>query len=323
MSTAVQLALGVGVPDPHRSDGPTVVSLAAARTIAAVAEQVGLAAIRLVDGGPSGRTLDPTVVAGYLAGVHGGVGYVTEIPTTRHAPYNVARRVLSLDRATAGRVGIALQAGQGDEVSAVTAPVPDATDPTRRWTEYARVLTRLWESFPQSALIGDQQAGVVVDTARVTPINHEGVFYRVAGPLDGPSSRQGRPVIVADLGALDATAVAESVDVVVVDRSSAADADATVTEALGRVGRSRHDVALLGRADLAGYTPATAGTYGDELRDWAAEHRLDGVELVAKGGSDAIVTALRTVVPRLTDPASTPATLRAALGLSEVAAVLA
>ncbi|WP_433528205.1 LLM class flavin-dependent oxidoreductase [Micromonospora sp. CA-263727] len=322
MSTAVQLALAVGVPDPHRADGPAVVSLAGARTIAAVARQVGVAAIRIADGGPTGRTLDPTVVAAYLAGVHDGVGYVAEIPTTRHAPYNVARRVLSLDRATAGRAGIALRAGQGDEVSEAAAAGHDATDPARRWAEYVQVLTRLWESFPQAALVGDQQAGIVVDTALVKPINHEGAYYRVAGPLDGPSSRQGRPVVVADLGTLDAAAVAEHADVVVVDRWRAAGADAALTDALRRAGRSRHDVALLGRAELARPGPA-AVALGDELRAWAAEQRLDGVELLARGGTEQVVSALRTVVPRLVQTGAPPPTLRAALGLAEVAAVLA
>ncbi|MDG4797967.1 LLM class flavin-dependent oxidoreductase [Micromonospora sp. WMMD1082] len=322
MSTAIQLALAVGVPDPHRVDGPAVVSLAGARTIAAAAEQVGVAAIRLVDSGPPGRTLDPTVVAAYLAGVHGGVGYVAEIPTTRHAPYNVARRVLSLDRATAGRAGIALHPGQGDEVSTATAPDPDAADPSGRWAEYARVLTRLWESFPRAALVGDQQAGIVVDTALVAPIHHEGVYYRVAGPLDGPSSRQGRPVVVADLGTLDVAAIAESADIVVVDRWRAAGAHAALTDALHRAGRSRPDVALLGRAELAGYDPS-ATAFGDELRAWAAEHQLDGVELVARGGTGTVVAALRAVVPQLTEHRPSPPTLRAAVGLPEVAAVLA
>ncbi|SNS26490.1 Flavin-dependent oxidoreductase, luciferase family (includes alkanesulfonate monooxygenase SsuD and methylene tetrahydromethanopterin reductase) [Streptosporangium subroseum] len=325
MSTIIQLA--VGEPSGQRADGPALVSIADAGAIAAVAEEVGVAAIRLVDGSASGRTLDPTVVGAYLAGLHGGVGYVAEVPTTCNAPYNAARRVLSLDRATGGRIGVALRAGEGDEVSQATGPEPGATDPTRRWTEYARVLTRLWESFPREALIGDQKAGIVAEDALIKPIDHEGSFYRVAGPLDGPSSVQGRPVVVADLhalGALDATAVAESADVVVVDRERAAGADAALTEALWHVGRSREDVALLGRVEVALDDPAAAAALGDELRAWADEHRLNGFELVPTGGTEAVVTALRTLAPRLADvgAVSSPPTLRAALGLREVAAVL-
>lgn len=314
MSTAIQLALAVGEPTGRQAGGPALVSLADAVVIAAVAEEVGVAAIRLVDGVTHGRTLDPTVVGSYLAGLHGGVGYVAEIPTTHNAPYNLARRVLSLDRATGGRAGVALLAGGGDEVSEATAPDPGTADPARRWTEYAHVLTRLWESFPRAALIGDQQAGIVVDDARIEPIDHEGAFYRVAGPLDGPSSVQGRPAVVADLGALDVAAVAESADVVVVDRERVAGADAALAQALRRAGRSRADVALLGRVEVGLNGPAA----GDDLRTWAEEHRLNGFELVPTGGTTAVITALRALVPR---PAASPPTLRAALGLPEAAAV--
>jgi alkanesulfonate monooxygenase SsuD/methylene tetrahydromethanopterin reductase-like flavin-dependent oxidoreductase (luciferase family) len=188
VSAVVLLALAVGEPTSRPGDGPTLVSLADAGAIAAVAEEVAVTAIRLVDGVTAGHTLDPTVVSAYLAGIHDGLGYVADVATTHNAPYNVARRVLSLDRATGGRVGVALRAGDGDEVSEATVPDPTATDPAQRWVEYARVLTRLWESFPREALIGDQETGVVVEDALIEPISHDGAFYRVAGPLDGPSS---------------------------------------------------------------------------------------------------------------------------------------
>ncbi|WP_328854605.1 hypothetical protein OHB01_36630 [Microbispora hainanensis] len=340
MSPVIQLALAVGEPaappaaGPAR--GPVPVPLTGAVAVAAATREAGIAAIRLLDEVAAGHALDPTVVAAYLAGLHDGLGYIAEVPTTHNAPYNTARRVLSLDRATGGLAGVALRAGGGDEVSRATAPAPRAAGPAARWAEYAHVLTRLWESFPRAALIGDQQAGVVVDDALVRPIGHEGAFYRVAGPLDGPSSVQGRPVVVADLGdldVLDVTAVARSADVVVVGRKRAAGADAALTEALRRAGRSRQEVALLGRVEIAGDDlgpggAATAAALAGELRDWAGEHRLDGFELVPTGSADAVVTAVRALTPRLTDPADAPAsprplTLRAALGLPEPAAVAA
>ncbi|QIZ38875.1 LLM class flavin-dependent oxidoreductase [Saccharopolyspora sp. ASAGF58] len=323
MSKAIQLTLAVGEATGRPVDGASPVSLAEAAAIAAVAAEVGVAAIRLVDGG-AGRTLDPTVVGAYLAGIHGGVGFVAEVPTTHNAPYNAARRVLSLDRAAGGRTGVALRAGGGDEVSEATVAALSATDPAQRWAEYALVLTRLWESFPRVALIGDQESGLVADDALIEPINHEAAFYRVAGPLDGPSSAQGRPVLVADLGALDPTAVARSADVVVADRERAAGADVALTVALRRAGRSREDVALLGRVEVAADDPAAAAAVGHELRAWADLHRLDGFELVPAGGAEDVVTVLRGLVPQLADAAadSSPPTLRAAFGLREVAEAL-
>src|SRR5689334_21493461 len=120
----VLLALSVG--------GPGLLSLSDAGVVAAVAEQVGVAALRLADRSPNGTALDPAVVAAYLAGRHAGVGYLTVLPSTGNPPLTAARRTLSLDTATGGRSGAVLRPG----------------DSLTRWIEYARVLTRLWESFP-------------------------------------------------------------------------------------------------------------------------------------------------------------------------------
>ncbi|MFC4069509.1 LLM class flavin-dependent oxidoreductase [Actinoplanes subglobosus] len=287
MSLAVTVTIAVG-------DDPAVPSLAEAGVIADLAARLGVAALRLTD-----AALDPTVVAAYLAGRHPGIGYLPEVPTTHQAPYNVARRILSLDRATAGRIGVALLPGDGDEVSDQNRPT-DATDPARRWAEYAHVLTRLWESFPREALIGDQENAIVADDTLIRRIDHEGTFYRVAGPLDGPSSVQGRPVIVADLGTLDLASVATSADVIVTGRPGGVD---------------RGGAALFGRIAVGATTDPAA------LRDWAADHSLDGIELVPDGDVTAV---LRAIVPHLISPAATPPpTLRAALGLSEPLAVLA
>ncbi|WP_203832909.1 LLM class flavin-dependent oxidoreductase, partial [Actinoplanes lobatus] len=305
--TPIQLALAVG--------GPGLTSLAEADAVASTAEQAGIAAIRLADRTTTGRVLDPSVVAAYLAGRHGGVGYLPVLPTTGNAPYNAARRVLSLDRATAGRAGVVLRPGRGDEVSEASVPVPAATDPARRWSEYARVLTRLWESFPRAALVGDQHSGVVVEDSLIQAIRHEGEFYRVAGPLDGPSSVQGRPVLAADLGVLDPVAVAAVADVVVVEHGHAAGTDAVLTQALRLAGRDRGEVTLLGRVKVS--RADVAPGLEQRLRSWADEHLLDGLELVPDSAETAI-TALRALTPRPPAP-----TLRAAYGLRDVRAVLA
>jgi len=289
------------------------VSLAEADAITAVAQEVGVTALRLLDGGGV-RAIDPTIVSAYLAGNHADIGYLADVPTTHNAPYNLARRVLSVDRATGGRAGVVLRVGGGDDVSAATTPDPSAADPAQRWTEYAQVLNQLWTSFPRAALLGDQERALVVDDTLIRPIAHEGRFYRVAGPLDGPSSPQGRPVLVAvDLDVLDWSAIAASVDVVIVGRNRAAGADLALTAALERVGRSRPDVGLIGRTAVA---PADDNRFsGGDLAVWAVENGLDGVDLVPSGDADQINSLLRSLVPELRPPRA--GTLRAGLGLRE------
>lgn len=301
MSVILQLTVG------------RAVSLGDAVAVAAEAERLGVAAIRLTDDG-----LDPTVVAAYLGGRHPGVGYIAEVPTTRHAPYNVARRVLSLDRATGGRIGVALRAGAGDEVSEAAGPGAGGGDPVARWIEYASVMSRLWESFPAAALVGDQEAGVAVDDTLIHPIHHDGTYYRVAGPLDGPSSPQGRPVLVADLGVLDAAAVAGPADLVVLDPDRL-DPDRLDPDQLDPDQLDPDQAA--GAADLlAAGVPLFGRVQSDVLdherwRAWAATHRLSGVELVPGGGTEAAIAALRAWQPV---PGAPAPTLRSALGLREL-----
>jgi alkanesulfonate monooxygenase SsuD/methylene tetrahydromethanopterin reductase-like flavin-dependent oxidoreductase (luciferase family) len=296
----------------------SAVSPADAVTITDAATRAGVTALRVLDDG-SGHGLDAAVVTSYLAGTaaeQSRLGWIVEASTSRNAPYNLARRVQSIDRATAGRAGLSLRAGDGDEVSDPVAPTA-ATDRNARWAEYARIVTRLWGSFPRAALLGDQDAGIFADDTRIRPIDVDGEYYRVAGPLDGPASPQGRPLLVAD--ALDAVGwdhVARYADVVVVGLAAAGGADAELTAALAQLGRRRQEVALLARVDVA--DPAAAA---EELPELIAAHRLDGVELVVAGGRDDIVEVLSALAPALAP--RTGATLREAFGLPALEVAIA
>lgn len=307
VSLPVLIELVVGEPLPDATTTP--LSLAEAAAIAEVAQQTGVTAIRLVDAVPGVRVLDPSVVASYLAGRVDGIGFLVDVPTSRHAPYNVARRVLSFDRATAGQVGVVLGVGDGDEVSEAAVPDPTATDPAERWSEYADVLRRLWESFPRQALIGDRERAIVVDDTLLRRLGHVGRFYRVAGPLDGPSSVQGRPLLVAaDPAALGWTGPALFADVVIVDRDSSA-ADLSLTSALERIDRPRDDVALLGRTVLGPGESNRAAASG--LTSWISEAGLDGLVLAPDGTAAEISTLISALVPLLAPRRAE--TLRAAL----------
>ncbi|MFC8044653.1 LLM class flavin-dependent oxidoreductase [Nocardia sp. NPDC057353] len=311
MTVPVLLEIAVGDPVPLGAGAaPGLVPLAVAAELAAAAERAGVVALRVraaavgardvADGFPRGdhvpanrgrghRALDPSTVAAYLAGRTAELGYLLDLPTTGNAPYNAARRVLSVDRAVGGRAGVVLQPGAGDEVSDAAAPDPTANDPAERWAEYATVLTRLWESFPRAALLGDQERALVLDDALIGPIDFEGRYYRVAGPLDGPSSAQGRPVLaveaasgVADLGLADAVFVERGAEV-----------------PPGRF-------AVIGRAEVAADTDLA------ELATWASGY--DAVLLAPVGGADAVRDTIDRVVPALARREPHP-TLRAALGL--------
>lgn len=292
MSVLLELAVG---------QAPSQLSLAEADTVAAFAQDAGVTGIRLVDRSGERPTIDPSVLAAYLAGRHPRLGWMIDVPTTLNAPYNLARRILSLDRATGGRAGLVLTAGAGDEVSDAAVSDRDAVDPVARWSEYATILTRLWESFPSAALLGYQDGAVVADDALIRPIDFAGRYYRVAGPLDGPSSVQGRPVLIAaDPATLGWSRVARIADAVIVAAYEIGTGGRELTAALRTAGRCRDEIALLARTEDAS---AVEG-----LREQGA----DGIILAVAGGAPAIRDALGGLVSR---PSGRRGTLRAELAI--------
>ncbi|WP_067677042.1 LLM class flavin-dependent oxidoreductase [Nocardia miyunensis] len=300
---------------------PELVPVDDAVRIAAAAKRAGVVALRILDAVGDRRALDPSVAAAYLAGRVGDIGYLLDVTTTHNAPYNLARRILSFDRANGGRAGVVLHPGEGDEVSDAVTSRSAAPSPRQRWEEYAEILTRLWESFPRAALIGDQERALVADPALIGGIDHDGRGYRIAGPLDGPASVQGRPLVVAaDPDLLGWDTAARSADAVIVADAAAADADRALTAALERVGRRRTEVALIGRAAVTVTDERDGRAAVARLADWAHAYELDAVELAPTGGTRGVLAAAEAVA---TLPAAPPGpTLRAALGLRPVAAVL-
>jgi alkanesulfonate monooxygenase SsuD/methylene tetrahydromethanopterin reductase-like flavin-dependent oxidoreductase (luciferase family) len=301
----VELAVG---------EAPSRVSLADADAIVAFAQDAGVTAIRLVDHVGEQLAIDPSVVASHLAGKYADIGWVIDAPTTHNAPYNLARCILSLDRATAGRAGVVLLAGVGDEVSDAAVPDPDPTDPADRWIEYARILTQLWESFPSAALLGDQENAVVADDGLIRPIDFDGRFYRVAGPLDGPSSVQGRPVLIATEPAkVGWSRIATIADAVIVANGEIDRAAVELEAALHAAGRCRDEIALLARIDDSRAVP--------DLRAWSSAHGIDGIVLAVDGGAPEVLSAIRALTPH-TSPGRR-GTLRAEIAVPVPERVLA
>lgn len=302
---------------------PVVITLAVsgslddATVVADTAQQAGAVALRLLDDTPGatvGRVIDPSIAAAFLAGRQGRIGYLVDVPTSHQTPYNTARRVLSIDRATDGQAGVVLRPGTGDEVSDAVAR-RSVGQPAPRWSEYAEILTRLWDSFPRSALVGDQENAVVADDSAIEPIGHAGDHYRVAGPLDGPSSRQGRPVLVAaDPETVGWDRLAAVADVVLVPASAAAQSVGALAAAAERVRRPRREVALLGRVEVDPTTETAAGTVA-QLTELVETTGLDGLEVVPEGDLEAVLSVIGSVVTELADPPDV--TLRASFGLVE------
>lgn len=73
---------------------------------------------------------------------------------------------------------------------------PPHADRYRQAIEFVDVVTKLWDSWEDDAIVADKESGLFAETDRIHPANHDGEFYRVRGALNVPRSPQGRPVYV-------------------------------------------------------------------------------------------------------------------------------
>ncbi|MFF2087346.1 NtaA/DmoA family FMN-dependent monooxygenase [Nocardia sp. NPDC058176] len=165
---------------------------------AQLAERAKLDAVFFADSqglGPQGRGfayLDPLTVLPALARETEHVGLVATASTTYTEPYALARAILSIDHISHGRAGWNIITTMDPAVAAnFNSPHPPPREQRyRRAAEFAEVVDKLWDSWRDDVT-------ETWDLARLdrAPIDHHGEFFSVAGPLQLPRSRQGRPVV--------------------------------------------------------------------------------------------------------------------------------
>lgn len=174
--------------------------------IARISERGTLDAIFLADGPalggdvshhPAGR-LEPTVLLTAVAAATRHIGVISTASTTYNEPFNLARRIASVDHISGGRAAWNLVTTYSDAASqnfGFDGPEVHAIR-YERAAEFADVVIKLWDSWESDAIIGDYVRGIFADPAKVHTIDHQGKYLRVRGPLNVPRSPQGRPVIV-------------------------------------------------------------------------------------------------------------------------------
>ncbi|GBR23979.1 LLM class flavin-dependent oxidoreductase [Kozakia baliensis] len=135
-----------------------------------------------------------------LAVTSSHIGLIGTASTTFNEPYNIARQIASLDRLNGGRAGWnVVTATRGGENFNLLSHVDHAAR-YERAHEFVDVVKGLWNSIGPDAFIRSRETGQWLDPDHVHPLNHEGRFFRVAGPLNAPPPIQ-RPPILAQAGA--------------------------------------------------------------------------------------------------------------------------
>ncbi|MFM0348184.1 NtaA/DmoA family FMN-dependent monooxygenase [Paraburkholderia sp. RL17-347-BIC-D] len=174
--------------------------------LARIAERGKFDALFLADGGywspkaeyQTFRPLDPTVVLSYVAAVTSKIGLIATASSSYNTPYNLARRILSLDHVSRGRAAWNIVVTAGDDAArnfSLDAALPKE-ERYARGKEFLEIVKALWLSWEPDALVADAENGRYVDGAKVHPINYVGEHFKVQGPLVTPPSVQGSPLIV-------------------------------------------------------------------------------------------------------------------------------
>ncbi|MBA4220279.1 MAG: LLM class flavin-dependent oxidoreductase [Methylobacterium sp.] len=142
--------------------------------------------------------LEPVTWLTAIAAATEKIGLIGTASTTYNEPYNLARLFASLDHISGGRAGWNIVT-TSDAGAAQNFGLPEHPPHGERYEkarEFLDVVTRLWDSWEDDALLADPRSGVFADADKVHRIDHVGKHYRVRGPLNISRSPQGRPVYV-------------------------------------------------------------------------------------------------------------------------------
>ena len=187
--------------DPH-----ALLDLAYHQRLAKIAEDAKFDSLFLADSpalfGEVGRRpvggFEPTVLLTALSVTTSRIGLIATASTSYNEPFNLARRLSSVDWISDGRAGwnIVTTAGEAAARNFGLEDQPLHRDRYARASEFLEVATRLWDSWDDDAIIADKDAGVHARADRVHAIGHRGEHFRVEGPLNSPRSPQGHPLLV-------------------------------------------------------------------------------------------------------------------------------
>jgi alkanesulfonate monooxygenase len=143
-------------------------------------------------------SFEPFTLLSALAVSTEHIGLAATASTTFDAPYHIARRFASLDHISGGRAAwnvvttsnpdAALNFGMKEQMEHATR--------YRRAREFFDVVTGLWDSWADDALIRDVESGIFFDPDKLHVLDHHGEFLDVRGPLNIARPIQGWPVIV-------------------------------------------------------------------------------------------------------------------------------
>ncbi|WP_149539451.1 LLM class flavin-dependent oxidoreductase [Siccirubricoccus phaeus] len=142
--------------------------------------------------------LEPITLLAGIAAATSRIGLIATASTTYHEPYNLARLFASVDHQSRGRAGWNIVTTTNDQAAQNfgLAEHPSHAERYAQAQEFLEVVTGLWDSWEDDAVVADPASGRYADPAKIHALHHKGRFFQVRGPLNAPRTPQGRPVYV-------------------------------------------------------------------------------------------------------------------------------
>ena len=188
--------------------------------------------------------LEPLTMLAALATVTKHVGLVATATTTYNDPFSIARKFATIDHISRGRAGWNLATSQNVDEALNFSKDAHLEHGLRyeRAQEFYDVVTGLWDSWEDDAIIRDHDAGRYIEPSKLHPLHHVGKHFSVRGPLNVARSPQGYP-IVAQAGSSDPgrELAARTADVVFTAQVDLGEAQAFYKDVKSRMARyGRH-----------------------------------------------------------------------------------
>ncbi|QKC80537.1 LLM class flavin-dependent oxidoreductase [Mesorhizobium sp. NZP2077] len=296
------------VPDTSPGTGLEFNRLASfvQRAEAAKLDMVLLADAAPTSGGESANKPMPfesTTLLAALATVTNGIGLVAAASTMAHQPYNLGRRVASLDIISHGRAGWnATMAQVPREAANFSRPEGfSADDFRRRSEEYIGIVQGLWRGWDRDALLFDKSGGRFHDPEKMHLLDHKGEFFSVRGPLNVARSPQDTPVLVlSGLSEPDLDIAARAADVILLESGPIEGANLRYDNLKRRIaacGRDPDSVKVLTNISLAADGRLTAAA--DRLEEQFHAKSCDGFNIQLPAQLPVIDEFADLVVPEL------------------------
>jgi N-acetyl-S-(2-succino)cysteine monooxygenase len=195
--------------------------------------------------------LEPLTLLAALATVTKRIGLIATATTTYNDPFSIARKYATIDHISNGRAGWNLVTSQNvDEALNFSQDAHmDHALRYERAEEFYDVVTGLWDSWEDDAVIRDRATGRYIDPGKLHVLGHKGKHFSVHGPLNVARPPQGYP-IVAQAGSSGSgrALAARTADVIFTAQVSLEEAKSFYDDVKGRAvthGRVPDDIRIM------------------------------------------------------------------------------